>query len=262
MAGFAPENGRPVSPSTSPDVALLAAVPAETALLRERLRPLDPPCADLSLWQGKLNRLGIVLAHCGVGKANAAASTAVLLERLSPRYLLHFGCAGAYPGGGLQVGDLALASAETFGDEGARTPDGFLGLDDLQLALCRHETQTVYQQIPLAPVGPNLVAGLGEWARKAGVGFAEGPFVTVSTCSGTDALAAEMHRRTGGICESMEGAAVALACLRRGTPCIELRGISNLTENRDLRRWDLAAGCRIAQLGVLQLLEHLPEVFA
>jgi futalosine hydrolase len=83
--------------------------------------------------------------------------------------------------------------------------------------------------------------------------------VTVSTCTGTTARAIEIEARTGGICENMEGAAVALACRQLSVPLLEIRGISNLVEDRDSRRWDLANAMAAAQEAVIILLEKWPE---
>jgi futalosine hydrolase len=78
--------------------------------------------------------------------------------------------------------------------------------------------------------------------------------VTVSTCSGTARAGFELARRTGGICENMEGAAVAQICARQQLPFLELRGISNLVEDRDPAGWDLKAGAEIAQRALQVLL--------
>jgi len=57
----------------------------------------------------------------------------------------------------------------------------------------------------------------------------------------------------------MEGAAVALACQQLAVPLLELRGISNLVEDRDTRRWDLPLGMAAAQGAVLALFKAWPE---
>jgi futalosine hydrolase len=59
-----------------------------------------------------------------------------------------------------------------------------------------------------------------------------------------------MARRTGGICENMEGAAVAQVCALHGVPFLEVRGISNHTGDRDLSRWDVRKGAEIAQWAI------------
>jgi futalosine hydrolase len=55
----------------------------------------------------------------------------------------------------------------------------------------------------------------------------------------------------------MEGAAIALVALRYGIPCLEIRGISNLVEDRDLARWDIAKAVEAAQRFVIKVVEEL-----
>jgi futalosine hydrolase len=56
----------------------------------------------------------------------------------------------------------------------------------------------------------------------------------------------------------MEGAAAALVCARQHIPFCELRGISNLVEDRNLAKWDLAAAAQIAQQALITLLCNEP----
>ena len=56
----------------------------------------------------------------------------------------------------------------------------------------------------------------------------------------------------------MEGAAVALACQQMSAPLLEIRGISNLVEDRDTSRWELATGMAAAQNAILDLLQAWP----
>lgn len=69
--------------------------------------------------------------------------------------------------------------------------------------------------------------------------FAIGPIATVATCSGTDAAAAEVVRRTGALAEAMEGAAVVHSSRRLHIPAIELRVISNTTGDRPKQKWEI-----------------------
>ena len=103
----------------------------------------------------------------------------------------------------------------------------------------------------LTAAQPSLAAA----ASAADAKLAVGPLVTVSTCSGTDQTAQVMAQRTGGICENMEGAAVAQICRLYQVPFLELRGISNRVGNRDLDRWDLPAAARIAQRALMAYLK-------
>jgi nucleoside phosphorylase len=83
------------------------------------------------------------------------------------------------------------------------------------------------------PPEPQLLTLLTPLADTAG------PIATVSTCSGTDALAAQVRARTGALAEAMEGAAVLHIAARLGVPAAELRIISNTCGHRPSQRWDL-----------------------
>jgi futalosine hydrolase len=237
-------------------IALIAAVPLETTLLRQALSPCEVrSCGRFELYRGTLEGQPVVLLHCGVGKANAAAATAILLETHRPEAVINFGCGGAYPGSKLEVGDLALASEERYGDEGVDTPAGFLDLEAIDLPLVRHNGQRLFNRFPVASTLLDRARTLFEDPLiRSSPGFAVGPFVTVSTCSGSNRAAAILRQRTGGLCENMEGCAIAQLCYRYNVPFLELRGISNHAENRDLARWDLSGGAATAQQAVRALL--------
>lgn len=243
-------------------IALLAAVKEETRLLRQACSSFESgDLHGLEIWRGTWGETPICLVHSGVGKAAAAAAATTLLLGLKPTALWLFGCGGAYPDSGLEIGDLALADREIFADEGAETPDGFRSLADLQLPMRREGEKTWFDTWPtdsrlLAWARQRLEAALPEPARRLAVG----PFATVSTCTGSLAKARRQVARTGAICENMEGAAVALACRQNDTPLLELRGISNRVEDRNPAGWDLAAGMTTAQKAVAVLLDSWAEI--
>lgn len=239
-------------------IALIAAVPLETELLRRRLAPCEVRrCNGYDLFRGTISGRPICLMHSGIGKASAAAATMALLAACRPTALIMLGCGGAYPGSGLNVGDLAMATAEIYGDEGVQTPAGFQDMATIGLPLVETDGVSFFNSFPVD--GPLLERArplFMQAAEAASRQFREGTFVTVSTCSGTARAGAELVRRTGGICESMEGAAGAQVCVHQHVPYLEVRGISNLVEDRDLSRWNLRAGAEIAQQAVQTLLSE------
>lgn len=79
-------------------------------------------------------------------------------------------------------------------------------------------------------------------------------FITVNTCSGTDAEACERERRTGGSVESMEGAAIAHVATLYGIPAGEIRGISNRAGHRDRAAWKVKESAAAAQEALLAWL--------
>mgnify|MGYP001814558075 FL=1 len=240
-------------------IALLAAVAEETDLIRETLEDSAPETANgMLLLTGRIHGQDVCLAHGGIGKAAAAAATISLLQACQPEALVLFGCGGAYPNSGLNIGDLALADTEIFGDEGVATRHGFEDLAAMGLPMRKGDepffnnwpTDTRLLQLAQAA----LLDRPGKSRRK----LAKGAFVTVSTCTGTTARAIEIETRTGAICENMEGAAVALACRQLSVPLLEIRGISNRVEDRDTSRWDLTTAMAAVQEAVISLLEKWP----
>ncbi len=241
-------------------IALLAAVSEETHLIRQSLQDFQQePVNGITVMTGKLADCDVCLAHSGIGKAAAAATAISLLSNCQADALWLFGCGGAFLGSGLAVGDLALASAEIFGDEGLATTTGFRDLAEMKLPM----RETSNKHFNKWPVDKTLhdwaQALLSDHVKKAQTSLASGPFVTVSTCTGTTEKATELEKRTDGICENMEGAAVALACQQLSVPLLEVRGISNLVEDRNTSRWDLPAGMLAAQNAIIALLQAWPE---
>lgn len=236
-------------------VLIISAVPRETALLELALGDaslIESPA--FTVREGTLGHLPTVLCAAGVGKVNAAAATAALIERCRPRLVINTGCGGALPGSGLAIGELAVASCEILGDEGVQTSDGWLDLQQMGLPSLVQGERRFYNEIPLSRHAAEKAMLL---AGYCGVGLARGRFVTLSTCSGSLRRGEELVRRYGAVCENMEGAAVALVCLRYGIDCLEIRGISNLVEERDLAAWDIRLAVENAQRLVLKFLEEL-----
>jgi len=237
-------------------VILIAAVPLETALLRQNFQQENSSDSPFPVLRGHLGRHLVVLTHAGAGKAGAAAAASHLLTRTTPDLVISFGCGGSYPESGLGLGDLAVATESLYGDEGVLSPEGFLDMEDLGLPLAQTENGPIFNRFP---TDRSLTQALRHDLEKAvaphRVGF--GPVVTVSTCSGTLAAGREIVRRTGGIAENMEGAAVAQICAIFRVPFLEFRGISNPVEDRDRFKWDLSAGAETAQRAVLSALDIL-----
>ena len=136
-----------------------------------------------------------------------------------------------------------------------QAPGGWQGLDLIGIPLFEGRGERIFNTVPL-PGEPARRAL--ESARDNGFRTELGPFLTVSTCSGTDAQAKELLSRFPGICENMEGAAMAQVALIYGVPLLEVRGISNMVEERDLSRWDIRGAVGEAQRFLLSYLENLP----
>ena len=233
---------------------IIAAIPRELALLTAVLEDTVLGTGMFAPTEGFIGPTRLVCCASGVGKANAAAASAVLLEQYQPKRVIITGCGGAYPGSGLSVGDLALAGEELFGDEGTVTPQGWLDLKQMGLSLLQQGERSWYGTLPMALHETEKVLQL---ADSHGLRLTRGRFVTVSTCSGTKERGLELAHRYQAICENMEGAAIALNALRYGVPCLEIRGISNLVEDRDMSRWEIDRAVAAAQRLVIKVVEEL-----
>jgi futalosine hydrolase len=57
----------------------------------------------------------------------------------------------------------------------------------------------------------------------------------------------------------MEGAAAAQVARLHGVPWLEVRGISNMVEDRDMKKWDVPRAALAVQQAVEQILEGWKE---
>lgn len=248
--------------ATQPTLLILSAVNAECDQVIATLKqPQTVPCGHLSIHTGVIGSQSLAIACCGIGKSAASAATALLLNQFKVSQVLMIGCAGAYPEGGLSIGDLAIASDEIMGDEGVQTPTGFLDMEQLGLAIVQCGEQQLFNRFPTASTVVNKLKTVLElYAQQHAIQCKTGRFVTVSTCSGTAQSGHQLQQRTQGIVENMEGAAVAQLCAQYQTPFNELRAVSNMVEDRNMASWDLAGAMKRAQQAALFALHCLtPE---
>lgn len=214
--------------------------PRRHGLTRIAVRPgACVPSGALSAWS-VLELPAVDLLVTGVGKANATGALMAAAAGRLYSWAINLGIGGALPRlpAPVPIGQVVLGTLAHFADEGVQTPDGFVPLAHLGFACGINGTDSVEPD-------PGLVHELAPSADVLG-GIA-----TVSVCSGTDALAAQIAGRTGAIAEGMEGAGFLLAAARLGLPAAEMRVISNTTGDRTRQVWDIrTAMARLAALAV------------
>jgi futalosine hydrolase len=182
----------------------------------------------------------IRVVRMGVGPVNAAHAVTLAIAAERPSQIIVCGVGGAYPSSGLRVGDVVCADVEIYGDLGAESPSGFLDMHALGFPVVDVEP-------PLFNELPMHVFPVERRAR----------FVTVSTCTGSDASARAIESRTRGEVENMEGAAVAHVAHLHGVQVGEVRGVSNIVTNRDKASWRLKEAAAIAQDAVISWIAGL-----
>ena len=190
---------------------------------------------------GFLGDQPVLILPTGMGKTNAAQALTALLESRPIRGVIAFGIAGAYAGSGLDVGDVALASAAIYGDEGVQAPDGWIGTDEIGIPLLAHGPDMFFNTFPLDAA---RVAAAERALAAAGIAVRTGSFLTVSCCAGTARLGAGRAARWGAVCEDMETAALAHVAVLYSIPLLAVRGVSNAVEDRDPSRWRIAEASR------------------
>lgn len=165
--------------------------------------------------------------------------------------IINFGVAGAYTGSpGLtstRLLDICLAEREVLGDLGICFADRIKRFSDKKLRA--YDTFTLDRE---------LRAQARRILAAENIFFHSGTFITVNCASGTARRGAMLAAGHRGLCENMEGAAVARVCEEFHLPCLELRCISNMVEDRDPGRWQLEKACVRAAEVTAVLVRHLP----
>lgn len=241
-------------------IVIIAAVRQEIELLEKALEHSGRVTSGgFEYMEGTIGNLRVVVCAGGVGKVNAAAATAVMIDRYQPSMVINTGCAGAYIGSGLSIGNLVVASEEVLAGDGVVVAAGWKDLRYMNIPSVEQGGMRCYNLLPLSRHASEKAMRLADYY---GVFLMRGRSATVSTCSGTRERGAELSKRWNAVIENMEGAAVAQICLRCGVDCLEIRGISNMVEERDLKRWDIPRAVESAQRFVLKYLEEMdrPDV--
>lgn len=218
------------------------------------LKGLGAPESPISVnWAATPVHPRFDLVVAGVGKANAAAAVARALDLNRHHAVISLGVSGSLPGSGLSIGDIVDADRTTYADEGSVNPDGFTTIAEMGFGpladLCGAGNGMDAMGIACTP----LLARRN--SRILGHDIRVGGLATVSTCSGNDAHAADVARRTGALAEDMESAAVGFTAARLAprTPFSAIRAISNSTGDRFHQQWDLEAALRSLAVAVALL---------
>lgn len=91
-------------------VAIIGAMEEEVTILRDKVENREETViAGCEYSTGTINEIDVVLLKSGIGKVNAALSTAILLERFQPDYVINTGSAGGFHPD-LNVGDAIISS--------------------------------------------------------------------------------------------------------------------------------------------------------
>jgi futalosine hydrolase len=216
-------------------IALLCSVHAEAEhILAWTTVKATTQLGSKSIIAGTLAGREVLICVGGMGKVNAAHAATILIADFAPEALVVFGVGGAYPSSGAAVGDVVLAHQEIAGDEGVLTHDGFMDTEYIGIPLIKTASSVIFTTYPAPEHLLKRALHTLITTAKPGSGKVHfGSFVTLSTCTGTSARAAALHT----------------------IPWLEVRGISNIVEDRNLKKWDIPLAAEAAQRAVVSILK-------
>jgi futalosine hydrolase len=201
------------------------------------IQPLLKQCVPDDHWDYLVTGVGIV--------ETTLALTRYFDAGKGVEVVINIGVAGAYVYDGNQKADLleiCIARRETLGDLGICHGDRIEPLADHLLHAAHYN------------LDPDLISQAECLLRAAQIVPRQGNFITVSGVSATQQRGAMLGTMYQGLCENMEGGAVARVCHEFKLPLLEMRAVSNLVEDRDMEQWKLgAASERIGTAAALVL---------
>jgi len=227
-------DGAAAAGSPAQPLAVLGAFNQEVTLLQGLLTEAHwQEIEGMRFISGRIGAAPVVLAWTGVGKVNAAVTTALLLEHFQPRRVIFTGIAGGVDPN-LKPGDVVIAKQTAYHDMGTLGPGG-IDYGGVKNPLTSEPNPTFF------PADPNLLAAAERAGQKmtfdsAGLRSGRPPKVVVGTVVTGDVFVAskdygaKLAETLGAGAVEMEGAAVAQVCYQRGIGCLVIRSISDMAD--------------------------------
>jgi futalosine hydrolase len=202
----------------------------------------------LAQFLAEAEQVGVLATGMGPVATAASLSKYLTLHGRSVEGVFNIGVAGAYIDSGLAMLDICLAQQEFLGDFGICMEDR---IQDFDPGLSETGRPLLFNN--------DLAVRIKRIFSSHNIAFKNVNFVTVNCCTGTTERGEFLRDKFAAGCENMEGAAVAMVCKNFNIPCVEIRCVSNMVEDRDTGKWQLAAAiekiCRVAEV-VLHELVH------
>ncbi|MCM2255196.1 MAG: 5'-methylthioadenosine/adenosylhomocysteine nucleosidase [Vicinamibacteria bacterium] len=220
----------PARAGDRPPVLLLGALPAET-------QPVEATLADrqsltvlgVPVVSGSLDGRPVVVAATGVGKVNAAMTTALLLERFTPAAVIFTGIAGALAPG-LEPGDVVVGERLVQHDLVNHGEAGPV-LRGVRSPVDGSENPIVLTSSPellaLAREAVRLLEATPGAADRRGPRVLFGTIATGDSFVGSRARQEQLRAQTAADAIEMEGAAVAQVCRELRVPFLVIRALSD-----------------------------------
>lgn len=199
-------------------IAIIAAMDKELNALLDALATSEiQSVADKTFYLGTIAGKDVVIAKSGIGKVNAAVTTALLLDRFEVTCLINTGLAGGIPPS--QCGDIVVSAQVAYSDVDFRAVNPELPFGQME------------GEPFVLTTDPELLADAEEVLKTSGIAHRVGTLVSGDqfVTSKTQLAPVLAHLPDVVACE-MEGMAVALTAWHFHVPFIIIRGISDVIE--------------------------------
>lgn len=198
-------------------VAIIGAMEEEVTILREAMNVTSvQTIAGSEFTEGTLHGVETVLLRSGIGKVNAAMTTAVLIHAFKPDVLINTGSAGGLSPE-LEVGDVVVSTEVRH--------------HDVDVTAFGYE----YGQVPQLPPAFLADEALVEIAKAAsesvgdGIKTVTGLIATGDSFMNDPARVADIAGRFTGLqAVEMEAAAIAQVAHQFGVPFVVIRALSDI----------------------------------
>ena len=199
-------------------IGIMGAMPAEVDQLCARLADVTrEEYAGVVYHQGRLADKKVVVCCAGMGKANAASTTQVLITRYGAEKILFSGVAGNMTSR-IGIGDVCVGQLVVYHDADAR---------------CIVQSAPFLEEFPGDPA---LVRCALDACAACGVKAIAGKITTGDRFVGDSATKAAIAAACHPDCVEMEGAAVAQIAARNGVPAVILRAMSDNADEEGYER--------------------------
>lgn len=197
-------------------LAVLAAMTEEMAPLRNNAEVRELYSNKIVRIQQTVEEKPILLVQTGIGKVNAALATTLVIEKFAPEAIINIGSAGGFAAN-VHLGDIVVGTDCLHSDADA-TCFGYV-------------PGQVPKMPPAYPADEKLLAIAHSLADKdefSGL-VRFGTIITADSFMSDPELAKQLITTfPQAHAADMEGAAVAQAAYVMGTPCLNLRSISDI----------------------------------
>ena len=201
-------------------VAVIGAMEQEIELLREAMDDVKSVSfGKFTAYEGEMAGKRMVLVLSGIGKVNAAVSTAWVIHQFAPDCVINTGSAGGL-GKGLKVGDIVVGTEIAHHDVDV-TAFGY-----------------VWGQVPQLPavfVSDDLLVGKAKQAAEVfeGAAVAQGLIVSGDRFVHSSETVAAIRKNFPDVqAVEMEAAAIAQTCAQFGLPFVVIRAVSDAADEK------------------------------